>query len=75
MENFELRFTLDKFNWNDILDENKQTLLFDGNFDDESIVRSSLGTPVLAQRLQLRPTAWSDAPALQWELYGCPVGA
>ena len=47
---------------------------FQGNFDNNTIVRHAVPRPAMVRKVHIIPTEWKDNFALRLELYGCIAG-
>ncbi|XP_038070097.1 uncharacterized protein LOC119739291 [Patiria miniata] len=46
-------------------------VIFEGNFDSQTIVSNYFDEPVLARRIRILPQEWADGIAMRIELLGC----
>ncbi|XP_048578745.1 uncharacterized protein LOC5515625 [Nematostella vectensis] len=55
-----------------IIQENKTTKVFNGNFDSNSVVKLTFASAMYATSIKLKPRSWHGHPCLRAEVYGYP---
>ncbi|EDO43719.1 predicted protein, partial [Nematostella vectensis] len=53
-----------------IIQENKTTKVFNGNFDSNSVVKLTFASAMYATSIKLKPRSWHGHPCLRAEVYG-----
>lgn len=77
---YTLSYTLDdSATWLQVLDPStsppaSELLLFEANYDLDTVIVNELPEPLVARYLKLHPVSWNRHIALQWRVKGCLVG-
>ena len=48
---------------------------FEGNVDDDTVVRTNMQYPVVARYVRINPQRWHHFISLRVEIFGCVFGA
>lgn len=48
--------------------------MFQGNDDDDTVVRNNFNYPIVARYVRINPQRWHNFISMRIELYGCRFG-
>merc|ERR1739838_1103000 len=69
---FKLEYkTEEQQSFDTISDDEGNVKIFNGNVDNDSVMKNNLYQPITARFVRISPLTWHGAPVIRWELYLC----
>jgi len=70
-----LQYSSDNQTWNMYSNAYGTPMMFEGNTDDNTVVKNNLLYPIIARYIRINPQRWNRFISLRAELYGCRFDA
>ncbi|XP_022321816.2 uncharacterized protein LOC111123645 [Crassostrea virginica] len=70
---YTVEYSVDGVHFDPVKDSNGNTVVYNGNTDQESEVTNMFGCSIIAKYLRIRPVDWRSRISLRFEVLGCPT--